>query len=338
MLRRAADVRLASTRRALPTIGQFASLGGGPMPLLPEIEGLLAVLAEAGSPPISQLSVEEARAASSNMLALAGDPIPVGDVREITIPVGDATIGARVYTPEGDGPHPIVMFFHGGGWVICNLDTHDNVARIIARDASALVVSVDYRMAPEHKFPTAVLDAFAATQWGAANADVLGGDASRIAVCGDSAGGNISAVVCQLARDRGGPALRFAALIYPATDMTDRGGSMVDNATGYFLELADMEWFESHYVAPDQRADPLASPLRHPDLSGLPPTFVATCEFDPLRDQGERYADALRAAGVVVTSQRYDGAIHAIANMTGVLECGRRLMADVAAQLRAALH
>jgi acetyl esterase len=308
------------------------------MALLPEVEVLLATMAGVGAPPISQLSVDEARTASLNMAALAGEPIPVAGVCDIAIPVEGASIGARVYTPAGDGPHPIVMFFHGGGWVICNLDTHDNMARIIARDASAVVVSVDYRMAPEHRFPTAVLDAYAATQWVAAHASELDGDASRIAVCGDSAGGNIGAVVSQLARDRGGPALRFAALIYPATDMTDRGGSMVENASGYFLELADMEWFEGHYLDDDQRSDPLASPLLHPDLSGLPPAFVATCELDPLRDQGERYAAALRAAGVAATTKRYDGAIHAIANMTGVLECGRQMMADVAAQLRVALH
>ena len=167
---------------------------------------------------------------------MAGDPIEVAAVDNITIPVDGADIAARVYTPDGAGPHPVVMFFHGGGWVICSLDTHDNIARAICRDAEAVVVSVDYRMAPEHRFPTAVHDCFAATKWVADNAASLGGDAGRLAVCGDSAGGNLSAVVRRLARDAGGPAIAYAALIYPAVDMTRKGGSTRRERDGYFLE------------------------------------------------------------------------------------------------------
>jgi acetyl esterase len=269
---------------------------------------------------------------------LAGDPIEVAAVDDITIPIDGTDIGARVYTPQGDGPHPVVMFFHGGGWVICSLDTHDNVARAICRDAEAVVVSVDYRMAPEFKFPTAAHDCFAATKWVAANAPSLGADASRLAVCGDSAGGNLSAVVSQMARDAGGPAVSYAALIYPAVDMTRKGGSLDENATGYFLETDGMEWFMNHYLAESERADVLASPLLHENLAGLPDTFIATCEFDPLRDEGEAYGDALRASGVHVDQKRYEGLIHGAANMTGVLDGGRQLVADTAAHLRAALH
>ena len=310
------------------------------MPLDAQVEVLLKDLAALGAPPIYQLSVAEARAMADSepMLALGGARIEVGSVQDAKIPVDGAEIEARIYTPEGSGSHPVVVFFHGGGWVICSLDTHDNLARAICRDADAIVVSVAYRMAPEHRFPTAAHDCFAATRWVAGNAASFGGDSSRLAVCGDSAGGNLSAVVSQMARDAGGPALKFAALIYPAVDMTAEGGSMVENATGYFLEREAMEWYMNHYVSPRERSHPMASPLLNSDLSGLPPCFIATCEYDPLRDEGEAYGAALRASGVEVESKRYDGLIHAAANMTGVLDGGRALVADVAARLRAALH
>jgi acetyl esterase len=308
------------------------------MPLDSQVEGLLAQIEALGKPPISEQSVEEARAGAEDMVMLAGDPIPVGSVRDITIPVDGTTIGARVYAPEGAGPHPVVMFFHGGGWVICSLDTHDNIARSICRDAAALVVSVDYRLAPEFRFPTAPYDCFAATRWVADNAASLGGDSGRLAVCGDSAGGNLSAVVSQLARDAGGPAVTFAALIYPGVDMTAREGSMIENSKGYFLELDDMNWFVNHYLSEQDWTNPLASPMLHENLAGLPACFIATCEFDPLRDQGEAYGAALRANGVSAENKRYDGLIHAVANMTGVLDGGRALVTDVAARLRDALH
>ena len=310
------------------------------MPLDAQVDGLLKAMAAQGAPPLHTLSVADARgmAASEPMLMLAGEPIAVGSVRDLTIPVDGAELGARVYTPEGTGPHPVVMFFHGGGWVICNLDTHDNACRAICRDATAIVVSVDYRMAPEYRFPTAAHDCFAATQWVADNAASFGGDGSRLAVCGDSAGGNLSAVVSQMARDAGGPAIAFAALIYPAVDMTDEGGSMVENATGYFLEQDTMEWFSNHYASVEDRSNPLASPLLNPNLSDLPPCFIATCEFDPLRDQGEAYGAALRANGVAAENKRYDGLIHAVINMTGVLDGGRALLADVSDRLRDALY
>ncbi len=308
------------------------------MPVDAQVAALLETIRAQGLPPLHQLSVDVARTRAEEMKVLAGDLIEVGSVRAITIPVDGAEIGARVYAPTGAGPHPIVMFFHGGGWVICSLDTHDNIARAICRDAQAVVVSVDYRMGPEFPFPTAAHDCFAATRWAAGNASTIDGDASRLAVCGDSAGGNLSAVVSQMARDAGGPTLIYAALIYPAVDMTAKGGSLDDNATGYLLETQGMEWFMTHYLSMGQRGDVLASPLLHPTLSGLPPCFIATCEYDPLRDEGEAYGEALREQGVEAENKRYDGMIHGIANMTGVLDGGRALIADVAARLRAALH
>ncbi|HEX2782398.1 MAG TPA: alpha/beta hydrolase [Ilumatobacteraceae bacterium] len=308
------------------------------MPVDPEVEAVLKELAAQGGPPLYELSVDEARTVAEEMVALAGDPIEVGSVRDISIPIDGAAIAARVYTPKGAGQHPVVMFFHGGGWVICSLDTHDNVCRAISRDADAIVVSVAYRMAPEHRFPVAAHDCFAATRWVAANAASLGGDAGRLAVCGDSAGGNLSAVVSHMARDAGGPALAFAALIYPAVDMTAEGGSMTDNAHGYFLEEETMQWFMGHYLSPEERTHPMSSPLLNTDLSGLPPCFIATCEYDPLRDQGEAYGAALRASGVAAENKRYDGLIHLVINMTGVVEGGRTLLADVGSRLRTALH
>jgi acetyl esterase len=302
------------------------------------VEGLLKEMAAMERPPIYTLSVADARTVAEELIPLAGDPVEVGAVREITIPVEGADIGARVYTPDGVGPHPVVVLFHGGGWVICSLDTHDHLARAICRDAAAVVVSVDYRLAPEYRYPTAAHDCFAATKWVADNASSLNADANRLAVCGDSAGGNLSAVVSQMARDAGGPPISFAALIYPAVDMTAKGGSLDDNATGYFLETAGMEWFMGHYLTDEQRAEAMASPLLHEDLSGLPPSFIATCEFDPLRDEGEAYAAALKAAGCHVEIKRYDGLIHAAVNLTGVLDLGRQLVADVSSQLRSALH
>src|SRR3954454_24812842 len=206
------------------------------MPLDPQVQGLLTEMAALGNPPIHSLSVEDARAGSEAMVMLAGDKAEVGSVRDIRIPVEGGDIGARVYTPTGDGPHPAVVFFHGGGWVSCSLDTHDNLARDICRAADAVVVSVDYRMATAYRYPTAVHHAFAATKWVADNAESLDVDATRLALCGDSAGANISAVVSQIARDSGGPAIAFTALIYPAVYMTAKGGSLEDNGVGYFLE------------------------------------------------------------------------------------------------------
>jgi acetyl esterase len=232
-----------------------------------------------------------------------------------------------------------VVFFHGGGFVIGDLDSHDNLARTLCRDAQAVVVAVAYRMGPEHRFPAAPNDSFAATRWVAEHAAELGGDASRLAVCGDSAGGNLSAVVTQLARDAGGPAIRFAALIYPTVDMTLTGGSLDENAKGYFLEKDDMDWFMSHYLnSDDDRPSLLASPALHPNLAGLPPCFITTCEFDPLRDEGEAYGATLRANGIAAENKRYDGLIHGAASMAGLVDGGRQMLADVGDRLRTALH
>ncbi len=295
-------------------------------------------MAADGAVPIASLSVDQARAMPAQLVPLGGEPPVPAAIADHTIPVDGGTIRVRVYTPHGDGPFPVTVFFHGGGWVICDLDSHDPLCRDLCAGAQSVVVAVDYRLAPEARFPTAPNDCYAALQWVAANAAELNADPTRIAVCGDSAGGNLSAVVSQMTRDQGGPALRYAALIYPATDMTAHGGSMVENATGYFLEADDMDWFMDHYIADDRRGDPLASPLLHPNLAGLPPTFVAVCEYDPLRDQGIAYAEQLAAAGSPVELKVYAGMIHAVANMPGVLDGGREMVTDVATRLHSALR
>ncbi len=286
------------------------------MPVDPHIAPLLELLETV--PPMSEGSPEAAREAF-RQLTVAGrqaeQVVPVRSVEDLTIPGPAGDLGARVYRPESEGAVPTVVLFHGGGWVIGDLDTHDNMARSICRDCSAVVVSVDYRLAPEAPFPAAVDDAVAATRWVGERLTDFGGD-ERLAVAGDSAGGNLAAVVAQQLRDSGGPELAAQFLVYPATDVTGDYASRTENAEGYFLDLPTMAWFIEHYAA-DAAAheDPRISPLRHPDLAGLPPAVVVTAEYDPLRDEGEAYAAKLSEAGVPVEVRRFDGMIHGFFDM-----------------------
>ena len=214
------------------------------------------------------------------------------------------------------------MYFHGGGWVIGSLETHDGTCRELAAGAGCVVVSVDYRLAPEHRYPAAAEDCYAATRWCAEHAAELAIDARRIAVGGDSAGGNLAAVVAQMARDRGGPGLVLQLLVYPVTDHDFGTASYRDNAAGYLLTAADMRWFWGHYLGDDtaRGAEPYASPLRAASLAGLPPALVITAELDPLRDEGEAYARALEAAGVAAKLHRYDGMIHGFFGMSAIMD------------------
>ncbi len=286
------------------------------MPVDPHIAPLLEVLASV--PPMSAGTPEEAREAFRRLTVDGRTPasvVPVRSVEETTVSGPEGDLPARVYRPDVEGPMPTVVLFHGGGWVIGDLDTHDNTARSICRDCEAVVVSVAYRLAPEAPFPAAVDDAVAATRWVGERLADLGGD-DRLAVAGDSAGGNLAAVVTQQLRDTGGPALCAQLLIYPGTDITGDYPSRTENAEGYFLDLPTMGWFLESY-APDAAVydDPRISPLRHPDLSGLPPAVVVTGEYDPLRDEGEAYAAALGDAGVEVEVRRFDGMIHGFLDM-----------------------
>jgi acetyl esterase len=248
-------------------------------------------------------------------------------------PAGEIPI--RVYTPAGDGPKPVIMYFHGGGWVIGDLDVCDNPVRRIANRTGAVVVSVDYRLAPEHTYPAAFDDCYAATAWVSEHAAELGGDPARIATCGDSAGGNLAAAVAIAARDRQGPPLAAQLLIYPVTDFNFTTGSYEENGDGYLLTKGSMQWFWAHYLgAQELGKDPFACPARADNLVGLPPTFIATAEFDPLRDEGEAYAATLRAAGVHVTAKRYDGMLHGFAWTLGATPSGAVLIDDLAAAFR----
>lgn len=269
--------------------------------------------------------------------AAAGEPELVAAVADRKIPGPAGEIPVRVYRPKSDVALPVLVFFHGGGWVVCNLDTHDGVCRTLANAAGCIVVSVDYRLAPEHKFPAAVDDAWAATEWVAANAASLGADPEYVAVGGDSAGGNLTAVVAQMARERGGPRLAFQLMVYPALDYNFDTASYRDNAEGYFMTRDAMKWFWDHYLnTPSDGNDPLASPLRTNDLSGLPPALIITAEFDPLRDEGEAYASRLADAGVNVKMTRYDGMIHGFFSMAALLPQGQQALDEAATALREA--
>ena len=305
------------------------------MPLDPQVQAFLDQVEAMGMPAFDAVSVEEARASSAGFTGLQGAPEAVGSVDNLVAPGPNGEIPLRVYTPELDGPLPILVYFHGGGWVFGDLESHDGVCRALANAANGLVVSVDYRLAPEHKFPAAVEDAYAATQWVAAHAGGLGGDPTRIAVGGDSAGGNLAAVVALMARDRQGPQLAYQLLVYPVTDTACDTVSRQENAEGYLLTLEMMRWFQNQYLrdAGDWQ-HPYAAPLRARDLQGLPPALVLTAEFDPLCDEGEAYAARLRAAGVPTTLKRYDGMIHGFFSMGAVLDQARVAIDDVAAALR----
>jgi acetyl esterase len=307
------------------------------MPLDPGLKLVLDQLAANPGPQLHELPVEQARAFFDQM-QLPRPEVKIAAVEDRKIPGPAGTLPVRVYRPEGSAPFPALVYFHGGGWVIGSLETHDGACRDLANRIGCVVVSVDYRLAPEARFPAAAEDCYAATKWVAENAKALGVDARRIGIGGDSAGGNLTAVVALMARDRKGPALRHQLLIYPVTDADFTRPSYRENAEGYLLTTKAMEWFWNHYVPePARRTEPLAAPLRAKDLRGLPPAFVLTAEYDPLRDEGEAYARRLQEAGVPTRLQRYDGAIHGFFAMGLLAEVARRAVDDAAAEVKQAL-
>ncbi len=289
------------------------------------------------------LPPQEARAQNRRGAAAttAQPPIPMARVEALTVPGQGGPVPARFYVPGGRPagiPAPLVVYFHGGGWVIGDLDTHDGVCRFLAAAAGATVLSIDYRLAPEHPFPAAVEDAWAGFAWAEANAAELGIDAARIAVAGDSAGGNLAAVVSLLAKAAGGPMPAMQLLIYPPTDSAGDLPSRQLFSEGYLLTKNDMDTFERHYLPPGTDAtDPRVSILLAPDLTGLPPAYVATAGFDPLRDESEAYALRMREAGVQVALRRHPGLIHSFANLTAVSRSSRGAMLEVAGALRMGL-
>lgn len=310
--------------------------------LHPEVRALLEMMDAQGAPPLESEDPIVARSSRlEGMKMLGGEPEALGRVEDLVVPrpdgpTSDGGLPVRLYASEPGGIRPALVFFHGGGWVFGNIETHDAVCRALAKESGAVVISVDYRLSPEHKFPAAVDDSYAATQWVAANAERLGIDARRIAVGGDSAGGNLATVVAMRCRDAGGPALAGQVLLYPVTDLSSFDtASHRELSEGYFLSGAAMDWFSGHYLASaDHKRHPEVSPLLAPDVSGLPPALVITAEFDPLRDEGEAYAERLKKAGVPVTVSRYPGMIHGFISMRGVLSGGRQGIAETAQFVR----
>jgi acetyl esterase len=255
------------------------------------------------------------------------------------LPSPAGTIPVRLYHPAGKAPLPVFVYFHGGGWVIGDIESSDGLCRALCNAVHCIVMSVDYRLAPEHPFPAAVDDSYQAVLWASENAATFGGDPSRIAVGGDSAGGNLAAVVAQIARDRGQPALRYQLLVYPVTDAACDTPSYNNNAEGYFLTKDAMHWFWTHYLGRNvDLSNPLASPLRAHNFGGLPPALVITAEFDPLRDEGEAYADRLKSAGVPVQLTRYEGMIHGFFTMAGILDSGKKAVEQATSALRTAFE
>ena len=310
------------------------------MPLDVHAAKVLEMIRLSGRPPYETLAPAEARQFSRNARAvLAPEPPEMGAVRDIKIGEGGA-IPARLYRPLGSAPNaalPALIYFHGGGWVIGDLDTHDVVCRQIANGSGAAVVSVDYRLAPEHKFPAAVEDAIAATAWIAAHGTTLGIDTARLAVGGDSAGGNLAAVVALDARDRDGPKLIQQTLIYPATESTMSHPSHERFAEGLLLTRPTMKWFLGHYLrGAEDLADWRVSPLRATSLANLPPALVLTAGYDPLCDEGEDYAARLAAAGVPVTRVRVEGMIHGFLTMGKLIPAANEAVAMIAAALKIA--
>jgi acetyl esterase len=308
------------------------------MPLDPQAKGLLDSLGMTTLPGVETLAPQAARDRYKT-LAEARKPMGVEgihQVRDVMIAGPAGEIPIRIYTPDVPKPAPALVFFHGGGWVIGDLETHDHVCRSLANKVPCVVASVDYRLAPEAKFPAAVEDSYAATQWVAANVGELGIDPGRIAVGGDSAGGNLAAVISQMARDRKGPKLVYQVLIYPATDMRMTAPSIDENAEGPLLTKASMIWYIDHYLRGEEdREHPLASPLLVSDLGGLPAAFVLTAECDPLRDEGEAYGRRLEEAGVPVEVERYAGMPHGFFSFAA-LDTAKQALADTTIRLRKA--
>jgi acetyl esterase/lipase len=299
----------------------------------PDMAIVLELLETLQLPPLETLPVDDARAL---MVAMAAERPPgpdVGDVVDGLLPGAAGDLPYRLYRPATPGPHPLVAYFHGGGWVLGSLDSDDPLCRDLCVRSDAVVVSVNYRHAPEDRFPAAADDAFAAVRWLAEHATDLGAVPGQLAVAGWSAGGNIAAVACQLARDTGGPQISGQLLLTPVVDSDMTRPSYTENGDGYILTAALMQWFWDHYADPADRGSAKAAPL-HGELAGLPPAVIVTADFDPLRDEGVAYAEALAAAGVPVQHLRARGHTHTSVTMVDVVISGAPVRADMAAALR----
>ena len=302
--------------------------------LQPDVAAMLQLMAEAQIPPMESMTPEQARQLSEMIAAQNPRGPEVGEVRDGTYPGAEVELRYRLYRPASAGPHPVVCYFHGGGWVLGAHDSDDSLCRDLCLRADALVVSCDYRHAPEHRFPAAPEDAWAALRWLADNAAELGGVADSLIVAGWSAGANLAAGVCQRALREGGPRIAGQLLITPVVDCDFSRPSYRENADGYVLTTALMQWFWAHYADESQRTDPVASPLRAESLEGLPPAAIFTCEFDPLRDEGAAYAEALAEAGVEVRHVPCRGQIHTSLSAVGMILSSAAIREQMAEAIR----
>jgi acetyl esterase/lipase len=339
------DTRVARAIAALPPAVQVRLSGKPPVridgdTLAPEMQLSLALLERRGTPSFETMSLAQARRIRRRLaVASAGRPAPVGAVRDLVIDA-EVPLRARHYVPAVTAPaHPLLVFFHGGGFVYGDLDSHDGLCRLLCRHAGTQILAVDYRLSPENRFPAAVEDARASLRWAFEHAEELDADPLRIGVAGDSAGGNLAAVVSQLAVRDDGRAPVLQLLIYPAMDATGRHRSRELFGEPFLPTKGELEWFEANYLGAAwwQRTDPRASPLLAEDFSGLPPALIATAAFDPLRDEGEAYGEALRAAGTQATVQRFSGLMHGFASLTGVSCRCRDAVLEIALATRSML-
>ncbi|HEX8983665.1 MAG TPA: alpha/beta hydrolase [Ktedonobacterales bacterium] len=312
------------------------------MTLDPQLQAYAAQLAATAGPPRHTQTPEAVRAAMLEESAAQADSLKRETVasierHEVSGPVGPVPV--HVYIPEGQGPFPVVVYLHGGGWVLSDPQLVDSLSRSIAHGAGCVVVAVEYHLAPEHRFPVAVEDCYNATQWAAVHAETFSGDPARLAVAGDSAGGNLAAVVALMTRLRGGAPLHAQILIYPITDLRMQSASYTENAYAPMLTRDDMHWFRSHYIRDESDIEnSLASPLLARDLQRLPPALIVTAGFDPLRDEGEQYAGRLRAEGISVTLRRYDDLAHGFLHHDAVVERARQGKEETIATIRAMAH
>jgi acetyl esterase len=309
------------------------------VPVHPQVQMLLDGLAAAGGPPLHEVEPDAARQMMRALTSIE-EQVEVERVDDRLVPGPDGDIPVRVYTPaESVGAnHGVLIWIHGGGWVIGDLETADPTCRLLAQQSGCVVVSVDYRLSPEHRAPAALEDCLAVVSWTVENAEVLGCDAGRLALGGDSAGGNLTAQACLRLRDEFGPEVDLQLLVYPVTDLTRSHPSYEANGEGYFLTADSMRWFVDHHLgdAIDPK-DPMVSPLFAGTLEGLPKALVITAEFDPLRDEGEAYARRLAEAGVEVEAVRYDGQIHGFFGMATMLDDAKAAVAKAAATLKEVL-
>jgi acetyl esterase len=311
--------------------------------LAPDIHTLISIAARARGESLAEdtgpTAARAQRLAEARIVA-ERPTIPMARVEPVEVPGPAGAIPARLYVPHPteEGPRGLLVYFHGGGWVIGDLDTHDSPCRFLAAHSGAAVLAVDYRLAPEHPFPAAVEDAVAAYRWVSENADRLGADPARIAVGGDSAGGNLAAVVCLAARDEGATPPAMQLLIYPVTETGRELPSRRAFEEGFLLTRRDMAYYEDRYLPPGaDRDDPRVSVLRAPDLSGLPPAYVSTAGFDPLRDEGEAFAERLREASVPVALRRHPGLVHSYVNFTAICPTARAAVLEACGALRMGL-